>query len=342
MKLTDFRSIYLTTYRTIGLGVLASITLVLFFYGFLMLFFMQNDNWVAPTILSQTSDKMLQFQSALLSQEQIKHTIEVQKFTAERQLETYRHQLESLIAFKDKLDTTVHNEARTAQRFAQLKCATATQNDQLIVDLTGAVGDIQKSRDKGLITKTEATQTLVALSQFQTASNDNALTANALSRQARTLSGKDESVDALGAIRQQVELNTLISTAKDNVAIAEKTVDETQKALGEANTVLDVLQNTAYMQALTNNGANLAFLPYDNIKKAKQGDPIYDCHLLILDCYQVGTIDRVYNDEQVVEFPIFNVRFSRTVRGTLISMNITNPESMHTQILFFGHKPFLF
>ena len=52
-------------------------------------------------------------------------------------------------------------------------------------------------------------------------------------------------------------------------------------------------------------------------------------------------IRKIYDDEQSVDFPIFNVRFSGVMRGIFVDVNPTDDLAMRSSILFYGRKPLL-
>jgi hypothetical protein len=113
-----------------------------------------------------------------------------------------------------------------------------------------------------------------------------------------------------------------------------------KRQLDIANAALETLNKTAYMAAMRN-GANLAFIPYENHKIAVTGEPVFDCLLTIAICHQVGTIRQIHNDEQMLDFPLFNVKLARTVRGFMVELDVTDKSAMSSSILFVG-KPLLF
>ncbi len=116
-----------------------------------------------------------------------------------------------------------------------------------------------------------------------------------------------------------------------------------EKVLSSATTQLKRLKDSSYYRAMEGNGANLAFVPYENRENVKAGSPVYRCRLLVLFCRRIGTVKEVLNDEQTVEFPIFNVRFSRTMRGTFAVLDIAPDEqdAMRDKLFFVNSKPLL-
>jgi hypothetical protein len=165
------------------------------------------------------------------------------------------------------------------------------------------------------------------------------MVADQLTRHQSTLSGNPEAIDGLSAKRQLVDLEAQLNAIDDGIAVQLKTVSEAEAALKKAKAIMETLDDAAYMNILRNGGGNMAFLAYDNATNAKAGSPVYDCYLTIVACRQVGIIKKIYADEQLVDFPIFNVRFSRTVRGTLVELDLTDKTAMKSSILFFNFKP---
>jgi hypothetical protein len=310
----SIRQLYLSGYRAVGFTVLAGSLIAFLGSGLLMAFFMFNYTWIAPTILSPTSDKMLQFQSGYLNEQQAVSTLKVTLESQKRMLATTKGQLASLISFRNKI--------KDGTELQQSKVKDIHNSGNLNSKLTEQRNQIQNSLDSGLITKTDAIMSQVWIQNFNNSTTDSRV----------SLANLDQ---------QLINLDVQIATTSDLVATEEQTVSETEKNLAIATSALSTLNSTAYAAAM-NKGSNLAFLPYDNIKAGVVGAPVYDCRLMIVWCRQVGTIAKIYTDEQLVDFPLFNVRLSRTSRGVLISLDMTDPTAMKSQIVFAGSKPLLF
>src|SRR5665213_3402922 len=98
---------YLFGYRGGAFLVISSALLFLVFWGFIMLFFMFSRSWVAPTVLSATSDKMLQYNAgylaALQSETQLKVILQQQTLT----LATSQKQYNDLMTFRQSIKSGV-------------------------------------------------------------------------------------------------------------------------------------------------------------------------------------------------------------------------------------------
>jgi hypothetical protein len=326
-------------YRTFGLVMLFSISMVIVVFLSLMIFFMQNSNWIAPTVISPTSDKMLAFQASLMTETQIQSTIVIQLETSKRAVASLAKQRVALANYMAGLQAAVKHETQSTRHFSAQKTEQFTGNSTLAKTMLQSEAEVQQQLTAGLLTRAEAAQALVAIAQFRSLNNDAEIAADQLTRHQSTLSGKPEAVDGMAAKRQIVDLEAQLNAIDDSIAVQMKTVVETEAALKKAKAVMETLDDAAYMNILRNGGGNMAFLAYDNTSQAKIGAPVYDCYLTIFACRQVGTIKKVYSDEQIVDFPIFNVRFSRTVRGTLVELDLTDKAAMKSSILFIGFKP---
>jgi hypothetical protein len=306
--------IYLKVYRFIGFLVLLSALLFLFGYGILMGFFMVNSNWIAPTVLSATSDKVLQFNSGYLTALQASAQLEVLLKQQQLALNTSENQRNDLIDFQNKINSGLD--------FQSHKNSDLNLSDKLTKKLDTVKKANQKSLDVGLIPNEVFVTTSANIQQFENSVTDGHISLATLQQQLLTLK------------YQIAQLDDAIVLQKDTIRI-------TSRNLKVADSTLTTLKDSSYAHAVFS-GSNLAFVAYDNFDSVKEGQPIYDCYLMIVFCHRVGTIKHVYKDEQLVDFPLFNVRLSRQVRGVFAEMDMTNPKSMKSLLIFAGHKPLFF
>jgi hypothetical protein len=79
-------------------------------------------------------------------------------------------------------------------------------------------------------------------------------------------------------------------------------------------------------------------VPYDDQASAKVGAPIYDCYLNMVLCRKVGTVKQIFLGEEQITHPIFKT----LVRGVMIQMDLSHPDSAKSKTVFLGRKPLLF
>jgi hypothetical protein len=306
--------IYLKMYRFVGFVVLASALLFLFGYGAIMGFFMVDSNWIAPTILSATSDKVLQFNAGYLTALQTAGQLDVLLKQQQLALNTSTKEKVELIAFRDSI--------KSGSELQSHKRSDLTESEHLSVALRIVKAQTTQSQKLGLITNEDAVRTVTSIQQFANNVTDGHI--------------------GLATLRQQlITLDYQIAQLDDAIIVEQETINVTSKNLAVANATLVNLQDSSYAHAVFH-GSNLAFVAYDNFSSVKEGQPVYDCYLMIVACHRIGTIKNLYKDEQLVDFPLFNVRLSRQVRGVFAEMDITDPRAMKSLLVFAGHKPLLF
>lgn len=314
-----FKKLYLSIYRGVGLVLISATLGLLAFYAGLMIFFFINTTWAAPTILSSTSDKMLQFSGAYQRGAQGVVAANLAKDQAELQLEFVDNSLitaRRLLAFAEQRATS-----------ARKHLGDKAQNNAESQRIVGKFDELRKSIDQslkaGLITQDEATRMITGLQQFQNSAGD------ALVTKITT----DVAIEVqVSQLRQQVEV------LETELKVRQAALNSAVESLSLASVEMEKLQKTVYFQA-SMLGSNLAFVPYENREAAQIGAAVYDCRLMVMICRKVGTISEIYSDEQVIDFPMFNVRFSRTVRGFFVKLDMSEPSSMSSPIVFVGGKP---
>jgi hypothetical protein len=302
---------YLFVYRGGAFVVISTALMFLVFWGLIMTFFMFNTSWVAPTVLSATSDKMLQFNSgylaALQTEAQLNVILQQQTLT----LATSQKQYNDLVAFRESIQS---GSLLQAKKQLDLK-----KSSDVAAQLEQTRKQTEQNLRIGLVDKLDAIKELATIQQFNNTRTDSEI--------------------GLATLKQQlINLDGQILTLHDSIAVEQQTIDETKKNLTVAQQVLTSLRQSAYANA-TNNGVNLVFVAYDNFNNVHEGDPVYDCYLMVVACHQVGTIKHLFKDEQLIEFPIFNIKLSRTVRGVFAEVNATDPAAMKSSVWFAGRKP---
>jgi hypothetical protein len=313
------KKLYLSIYRAVGLGLISATLGLLAFYAGLMIFFFINTTWVAPTILSSTSDKMLQFSGAYQRGAQGVVTATLAKEQAQLSLEFV---YDSLVAAKRLLAFTETRSAG-ARRHLGDKASNNVESQEIVSKFEQLRKSIDQSLSAKLITQDEATRMITGLQQFQNTSGDALVT---------TITTDVAIAVQIAQIRQQV------AALESELKVRQASLESAEQSLKLAQAEVQKLEKTVYFQASAL-GSNLAFVPYENRDVAQIGAGVYDCRLMVIVCRQVGTITDIYSDEQVIDFPMFNVRFSRTVRGFFVKLDMTEPSSMSSPIVFVGGKP---
>lgn len=307
---------YLFVYRVTAFLAISGSLLFLVGWAWIMIFFMFNNSWVAPTVLSKNSDRMLSFSGGYAQSIQLIETDTVMLNQAQRDLKYAKDNVTKLKQLSAHLMSYTNRSARLAsERNREL-----TKARVLSQELDKLQTQASQSRRVGLIDGQTYTQTEILVNQFNGMTLD---TSQSLETQDITTQG------------QILTLDEQLRQAENDVNTKQEMVDASQRALSVATKVVDNLQGSALFEAFNSNNhnVNIAFVPYDN-SKSLAGAAIYTCRLEIIWCRQVGTIIKVYDDEQLVEFPLFNIKLSRTERGTFALINLTEKDAYKNLVMF--------
>lgn len=313
---------YLFIYRLSALLLLSGALTFIVGWGIVMLFFMFDRTWIAPTFLSSTSDKMLQFTAGYQQAFQNVETLKVAVSQAERDVIFTKKNAELLHALGD--DTGRYY--RAVDKLGKSKELDIRNSYAMNNDLDTVKDALNKSAQAGLLTKNDITQTLAGIQTFKNQTTDGGVTLN---------------TTKIAAESQIVILYSQIAQADNDVHTKQETLEGARRSLEVAGRALSTLSHSAYYATQANLGSNLAFVAYNNRSVAKVGAPVYDCLLTIIICHQVGVIKTIYKDEQVIDFPLFNVKLSRTERGFLVDLDVSEQKSMDSTVMFIN-KPLWF
>lgn len=355
---TALKEFYLTCYRYLGLGGLAALALLLVYYVATFLFFGASNTWVAPTLITSADEKAITSQLGMIQLNQQRDTIVIQKLTAESQLQSLRNQksrAETLLArfnhastFESKQATNLASQMGTLVGGKQDR---DSQAETLNASLLAYEGQIKKQLDAGIITQEDANRQLTANKLFALNIDSSKLAAETiiaakadLENHAATLNGKDMHLTTLESTARLQELETALETATISIVTTQETLKAETSLLVDVDASIQNLRNTPYIDVLnpTYNGKMpIAFVPYDNKNNVKIGDPIYSCFFQFFACWKVGSVVKIYPQEQIVDYPVFNLRFARQIRGFMVQVNFTRPSAISSQVLFVGGKPVL-
>jgi hypothetical protein len=350
----NVKKIYLSVYRTVGMAMLITMTVSLIGYGALLMFFMANASWIAPTVMTSTSDKMLQFKSGYLTATQNLNTIQIALATARGQVDLLERRKTMIDAALADLEKTRTQEIGAASTFilqtkpiVGQKQIDVQMSSQLSKETSIITRDADANLRAKLITQAEYISIMTGTQSFSNQSTNGALdlaTSKARideeTRKVQALNGKAGAMSVVAFAMSARELKQQWLEADQAKVIAQDTVNRLLEQESLALQTVANLKNTAYMAAAVA-GANLAFVPYENADAVRVGASVYDCTLKVVWCHQVGSIRTVYTDEHTVSYPVFNVKLTREVRGVMIDLDVIDPEAMKNLILFIGKPLFL-
>jgi hypothetical protein len=334
----------LTLYRVVALLVLYAVLIGILVYAFIMGFYAVNTTWAAPVIISAADEKSLDYLQKLVTSRQ---TIEDLKVDVTRQQSQLREMTEhrgALLALDPELQQAIDRERlhdrSTAPQLSQLETQKQTDNAKtlrILSELKLVEQGIRKDLAAGLITKGDAATQLAALNQAQDAYTDSRIAEVMLTDS--ILDKTTTGTKSLEVLEKQAELRSEIAQLDVSMEVADKQLGEDNRQVERLHdAILTAKQSPYFLNANGGNRLYFAFVPYDNQASVAIGKPIYDCYLNMVLCRRVGTVKQIFLGEEQITHPIFKTQ----VRGVLIQMDLSQPDSAKSKTVFLGRKPLLF
>jgi hypothetical protein len=323
----------LTLYRVVALLVLYAVLIGILVYAFIMGFYALNTTWAAPIIISASDEKSLDYLQKLVTSRQTIEDLKVDVTRQQSQLREMTKHRGALIALDPELQGAIDRERQhdrsTAPQLSQLekqKQADNAKTRRILKDLAA-----------GLITKGDAATQLAALNQAQDAYTDSRIAEVMLTDS--ILDKTTTGTKSLDVLEKQAELRSEIAQLDVSMEVADKQLEEDTRQVERLHdAIVTAKQSPYFLNADGGNRLYFAFVPYDNQSSVAIGKPIYDCYLNMVLCRRVGTVKQIFLGEEQITHPIFKTQ----VRGVLIQMDLSHPDSAKSKTVFLGRKPLLF
>lgn len=334
----------LVLYRIFAIIALYAVLAGVLTYGFVMGFYAMNTSWAAPVILSPSDDKSLDFTQKLVTSKQSLEDVSLDKRRLESSLSEMNRHRASLLALEPELRSAIAREkthARdTGPQLSQLNQQKQADNHRT-EDILAKANELNTVLDKdlaaGLITKGDAASQRVALNQAQTSFTDSRISEVMLTDS--ILEKNTNGTKSLDVLDKQIELRSQIAQLDIDINLAEKQIHEESQQIDRLKAALATAKQTPYYLSVSGgNKVYFAFVPYDNQSGIRAGAPVYDCYLNMVACREVGTVKQVFTGEEHAIHPIFK----SDLRGFLIQMELTHPESAKSKTVFINRKPLFF
>jgi hypothetical protein len=331
-------------YRVFAILALYAVLFGVLAYGFVMGFYAVNTSWAAPTILSPSDDKSLDFTQKMVTSKQTLEEVSLDKKRLESSISEMAQHRASLIALEPELQAAIarekrHNRAAGPQLFQldQQKQADNAKTQALMVQVRQLEAGIDKDLVAGLITKGDAATQRVALNQAQSTFTDSKISEVLLTDSVlEKTAANTKSVDVLD---KQAELRSEIAQLDIALNLAEKQIHEESQQIDRLKQAMATAKQTPYYLSVSGgNKIYFAFVPYDNGSNVSVGAPVYDCYLNMVACRQVGKVKQIFPGEEHAIHPIFR----SDMRGSLIQMDLNHPESAKSKTVFLNRKPLFF
>jgi hypothetical protein len=343
-----FHKPFISAYRMASFVALSGILLIAVGYLFLLIFYTINTVWAAPIQLSPSQDRVLAFQPQVASLEAALLKQKVDLATAEAKYQAGTDQLANINALLRRIDGAQKTELKALNDTnASIRQALADKRidigstERSIADATAMLKSVDAELASGLITRDQAQTRRITLQAALNSATDAKAQALALQEQARvakegaaTLGGGSSSLLALQSIQQAVQLRLAAVQLTIDTETARQTAEQLRASIPENERVLAVAKTSPYHLALRQT-VDVLFVPYDNIHRAKAGEPIYDCYLQVIVCHKVGQVTKVYTAEEYARHPLFKT----DLKGQFVGIQLDEPKAARSQVLFIGSKP---
>jgi len=342
------QNLTIKAYRLVAMGILLTIITGVVSYLGLLVFYSVSSSWAAPLTLSPAQEKVLSFQPQVAALEANLLKQKVDLATAESKYAVGVKQIESINALLRRIDGAQKTEAKaladTNQQIKQVladKKLDIAATNRSITEIQAMLKTVDAEQAAGLITKDQASSRRITLQAALNAATDAKGQIIGLQEQARaaregsaTLGGGSSSLLALQSLQEALQLRTIAAQLQVDTETARLTIEQLKASIPESERVLAVAKTSPYHLALRQ-PVDVLFVPYDNIKRIKVGDPVYDCYAQVIVCHQVGNVEKLYEAEEYARHPLFKT----DLKGRFVSVKFTVPEAARSQVVFVGGKP---
>lgn len=335
---------FLPLYRLAAVLTLYGVLICVFAYASLMGFYSVNTSWVAPTVLHSSDDKSLDLTSKLLASQNTAEALALDVKKQNASIIEMEHHLADLKSLRPEIDQAIQREGihnnitgKELDGLAFEKQADNLRTEALLRTIAELDAGIAHDLRMGLITKSEAATARTQLNSQRNLSTDGRIGSVLLKD---TLLEKNTLNTSLLDIRdKRIELESQISQLIFEIQLAKTQTAQEQIEVDRLADAINTAMQTPYYTAISSNAeVNFAFVPYDNAGSIKSGASVYDCYLSFVGCRYVGSVSRVFSNEEDTLNPIYR----SPMRGFLVQLTLTRPESAKSKTLFVGHKPLLF
>jgi len=329
-------------YRAVAVVTLYAVLACVLSWGFVMSFYALNKSWAAPVIISPTNDKILDLTSKIVTSEQTLAALTVDRDRQNGSLDDMRKTVNELNKLDSRFQSAIHTQDSNNLVDGPLLSSLNDQKKQdnvqtatVMTEIAGVEKQIDIDLKAGLIAKTDATVAKAALNQDKLAFTDSKVTEVLLRDNVRQKTSPDVSV--IDTLAKEAELKSGATQLEILIRAGETQLQSDVIQITQIQGAMALAKDSPYFLA-TVAKVQFAFVPYANEDNAKIGTPVYDCYLNMILCRKVGTVQRIFKDEETITHPIFRTE----VRGTMVQLELSDVAAAKDTVLFLGHKPLLF
>jgi hypothetical protein len=334
-----------STYKAIGFTVLTLIVLALVSYMGANVFYWFSSSWIEPTVISSTDERVLQLSTQLAEQASTRDRLAADLADSDRVIAMHEEFLDN--ARKALTEELADRKAELARLTALDRSLVSTRSQ--VRSNSRAYSGFSRRRIAAeytahLIDREEAVTGALQLSQIAQGNLGLAEKEVELDKRLSTLSRETESLASVLSqqpnSRQSYEVLRILQDLKRSQVELAKARDSKkvlEKSLARYEQIVRTISESPWLRAVERKDT-IAFVPYDNLDKAKPGAPLYACSVGLFFCHQVGKVVAVLAGEMTLKHPLHNTM----LRGQSVQVELKNPKDAESKVLFAGGRPILF
>ncbi|MBL9013277.1 MAG: hypothetical protein JNL83_03820 [Myxococcales bacterium] len=336
-------------YRMIGFAILTIIVVVLIGYIISTVFFYMSNSWAVPMKVTASDEKVVSLSAQVGEQQnardrladelnQAERAIVVQQQFQDEFVKSIKGDLASRKKALEKMRSLAGTAAGTrAQIAGQNRAYASAQRRRMqqeyaagLIDRDGMLnGNYQVAQIAG---------STLSLAEKQAEYETRAAELEATARSLDAILANAESTGDVALSYEVLQIKQQYETSRLELAKAVEARDTLKASLARQDKLLAALKGSAYLRAVNDN-ATVAFLPYDNVVRAKPGEPVYACKLTMVFCYHVGEVIELLPGEVTGRHPSRD----KTLRGQFVEIKLDeeNADAGELDVVFIGGKPFI-
>jgi hypothetical protein len=334
-----------TAYRLLGFAILTIIVVVLIGYITTTAFFYMSNSWIVPTALAPTDDKIVSLQAQLAERQNQRDQTAMALDQSERAIAVQEaFQGEFAKAIKSDLE----GRKAALERMHQLAAAAASTRTQIKRSnnayMTESQRRMQEEYKAGLIDRNAMLSGKFQMAQITSSNLTLVERQSEYENRAAELEAQTRSLEALlanttvnGAMSYDVlKIKQELQASRLETQKAIETRDTLKIALEREDKLVASLKQSSYLRAIAD-GAQVAFVPYGNLKDVKKGNSLYGCKLGMVFCHKVGTVLDVLPGEVLFKHP----NRDKQLRGQMLELRLEDGADATDDVLFVGGRPLL-
>ena len=335
------RKTFLTLYRWSALVLLYGILIAIIAYVSTMLFYLCSTAWVAPVLISPSNTQILTLTETLVSSNGAIDAFVLDRDRQQVTVNELAQQKNALERLDHELGLAI-SQARSSDFVSGTALNNLGQEKQHDIAVTepltreaAKVGlEIEADLRAGLISKADAQVQRATLNQFTNTLTDDKIAAVLLHDTTRQKLQTD--LATVDAIAQRAQIDAQIASFAVQIVTGREQMKSDDAQITRLRAAMTIAEATPYYRAsVSPNMLAFAFTPYANEQSVAVGTPLYDCYVGLIGCYRVGTVERVFSDEEHQQNPLLH----NDVRGFLVQLSLYHSKAAKSTVLF-TRKPF--